>query len=458
MNLRLSTLASTCLGMVCLTICSAVSSAQQPPAKDSPAADRVFGGEQGPTDGAFDRSLSSEQDSSDLRVFTPPWTDPDEIPPPPPEPATPDWGSLDAPVPRPLITPTLDYELVGPPAGIVQADDGFEYRRSVQHPDGVYVADTRFNQPIDLYRPDGFAPLGVLGDHTLQASRLLVSYRFNQTSFRSNLNGTHLVSDQEVLAAFGSSPRRMVSQRHLVVLEYAPTDDLTLLAQLPFVQTSVDHLLRSGANLRTDYTNIGDIGLQSLLVLWRGNRRQLHLNLGASIPVGIPETLHQFPVFTSPQLSYPMRPSSGTFDFLPGLTYRAQSDLWTWGSQILGDVHLGRNRFKYRLGDQVGLTTWAARRWTETIASSARLDAQIFTNIRGADKRIDPALSPLNRSNLRGGERLDLLFGLNYFLGPWQRVPGQFLSIEAGFPIYQSLDGPQPRARWLLNTGLQCAF
>jgi hypothetical protein len=85
------------------------------------------------------------------------------------------------------------------------------------------------------------------------------------------------------------------------------------------------------------------------------------------------------------------------------------------------------------------------------VSTSARLNGLIATNGRGADPNIDPNLTPTNRINLMGGQRLDLLFGLNYQFPDLPRLPGSRLAIEPGFPIYQSLDGPQLRVRWLLN-------
>jgi hypothetical protein len=147
-----------------------------------------------------------------------------------------------------------------------------------------------------------------------------------------------------------------------------------------------------------------------------------------------------------------IRTSSGTFDLLPGLTYRGQNDLWTWGAQSIGTVRTGINRLDYKLGDRVDITAWIARRWGERASTSFRLDSQLWGNVRGADPRLNTALSPTNDPNAQGGDRIDLLFGVNLFF-PGTRLAGQRLSIEAGAPVFQSLSGPQLGTNWLLNTG-----
>ena len=57
----------------------------------------------------------------------------------------------------------------------------------------------------------------------------------------------------------------------------------------------------------------------------------------------------------------------------------------------------------------------------------------------------------------RGGERLDLLFGMNLFSlsGP---LAGHRITLEAGVPIYQRLDGPQLETDWLLTVGWDMTF
>ena len=92
-------------------------------------------------------------------------------------------------------------------------------------------------------------------------------------------------------------------------------------------------------------------------------------------------------------------------------------------------------------------------------------------------------MSPNARANLRGGERIDILFGFNIFLDTdkwkeWDRLfidkdSGQLyqakpkenstdketrLAIEIGFPVHQDLDGPQMKSDWSLMAGVQVSF
>jgi len=376
---------------------------------------------------------------------------------PPPEPEPPRWGTIE----NPNVTvqvPVRQYMLAGPARGIFQHLTGQEYERPVIDPYGVMMADTQYNVAIDLYRPDGIGPAGVFGDHTLKGGgTVLVTYRMQTQEYQGILNGTQHVSNAQVLSQFAFSPTRASLQKHIIQMEYAPTDDLTLMAYVPFEQNAIDFVNAAGTTVRTSFTNPADIPVYLLYVLKRWNRQQIHLNFGMSIPVGALDRLNDVPTPTSPNLTYLLRESSGSFELLPGLTYRGQSDHWTWGLQSIEDIRLGRNRWKYQLGNVYDVTGWASRRLTERFAVSARLDGRVWGNIHGADPRLNQAISPMNRPDLQRGERLDLLFGLNYY-GIDRVIPGQRLSIEAGAPIYQSLRGPQLGTNWLLNFNWSIMF
>ncbi len=64
---------------------------------------------------------------------------------------------------------------------------------------------------------------------------------------------------------------------------------------------------------------------------------------------------------------------------------------------------------------------------------------------------------PTADPNRRGGERVDLLFGVNFYV-PEGSLKGHRLAVRAGLPIYQSLDGPQLETDWQFTIGWQWVF
>jgi len=351
----------------------------------------------------------------------------------------------------------VQYTLVGPPLGLVQPAQGQEYRRILTDPHTLLVDDAKMAQPIDLYRPDGIAPIGISGDHTLRTGQAMVSYRYLQNVFEDNFVHARRISNARVQSAFPFVPNRRLNGRQVALLEYGATDNFTFLAQLPFWHNEIDYLQPGGGNFHTSFTNPGDISLTGLYVLRREARRQWHLNMGLSIPTGFLDYLTNQPSATVPNLPYQLRTSSGSYELLPGVTYRGQSDAWSWGFQSTARIPLGLNRFNYEAGNEADITGWFSRRWTERWSTSARLDGLFIGDIRRADPRLDPRLAPTNRPSLQGSELLNALFGINYYL-PDGRVPGQRLSIEAGLPIFQSLSGPQLGLDWAINSGWTMIF
>lgn len=371
---------------------------------------------------------------------------------PPPEPPPPQWGSMEQPIRGPLQMATYDYLQIGPPRAFIQRDTEQVYTRPIDDPERLLQDDDRLNTPIDLYRPDGLAPPGVTGDHTLKQGHALFSYRYSVVGYQASQIGSHLATAGRVLQQFNYAPQQMYKQQHLLLLEYAPTDNLTYLLQFPIQENSINYLTSSGTTIHDANTQLGDISMWALYALKRWKNQQIHANLGLSIPTNLIQTLNQFSTPGSVHLSYPIRVGSGSYELLPGLTYRGQTEKWTWGVQSIATLPLGYNRYGYEVGHSIDINAWAWRRLTKGFAASGRLHGMGWGNIHGYDANLTPALVETNSPNLQAGTRLDLLFGGQYY-APWIRVPGNWFSIEAGCPIYQNLHGPQPRATWLLNGG-----
>jgi hypothetical protein len=374
------------------------------------------------------------------------------------DPAPADWGNIASPRAAPTRPPVRSYVLVPAAEGVVQPAWGDTFDQSVLNPEETFHHGPVFCPSVELDRPDGLAPIGVFGDHTLEAGgQLLISYRYNATIFDGNRDGKGSISTAGVLADFPIAPTHMWTQRHTALMEYGVTDDLTLLALLPFQSITIDQVTAAGTAIDNANTDPGDVIVQALYIVWRGDRQQVHLNLGLEIPLGLQESERFPPTPDSPDKSYPLRTSSGTYDFMPGATYRGQNDDWTWGAQGIGTIRFGINNFDYKLGNRLELTAWLARRLSENLSLSFRLDGNIWANIFGADPRLNQLLVPTNRPDLQGGRRLDVLFGMNLYV-PGDYLHAQWFSVEGGLPAYQSLFGPQLETDWTINAGYNLRF
>ena len=101
-----------------------------------------------------------------------------------------------------------------------------------------------------------------------------------------------------------------------------------------------------------------------------------------------------------------------------------------------------------------------ARRLNDWLSLSARALFESWGNIAGSDHALNPTIAPTMDPRLRGGGRGSLLLGRNLIfpdrLGGI--LAGQRVAVEARFPVYQHLDGPQLELDWSVVAGWQSAF
>ena len=338
-----------------------------------------------------------------------------------------------------------------------------------------------------------YSPLGVMGNHTHKAGDAMFSYRYGIMEMNGNLDGTTTLSTQDILdAGFMMAPTSMRMEMHMLGAMYAASDAITLMAMLPLKRIEMSSRMPMPNNpqmtmaRKAKTSGVGDLKLAGILPLWAAadHSRTLNLNAGLSIPTGsIKETGPGMNAGETLRLPYPMQLGSGTFDLLPGLTYLTEKDGWSWGAQASSVIRLGENGEGYSLGNRLQATAWYSHKLSDTLSASARIEGSTWGKIDGQDAELNPMMSPNARADLRGGERIDILFGLNIFLdtdrwNQWDRLfvdkdSGQLLKakpkknsadketrlgIEIGFPVHQDLDGPQMESAWRLMAGVQVSF
>lgn len=310
-------------------------------------------------------------------------------------------------------------------------------------------------------RPDGHAPIGVMGDHMHHAGEWMVSLRAMRMHMDGMRDGTDELSSSEVFAeGFPVTPEKMDMDMLMFGVMYAPSDDLTLMAMVPYLSKEMDHLTSPMAGSRrftTESQGLGDIQLSGLYRIYDQDAQHVHLNLGLSAPTGSTDERDDTPAMADAKLPYPMQLGSGTWDLLPGVTYLGQSNDWSWGAQGTVRVHLGRNDEGYSKGDSYDLTGWFARRLLQSLSASLRLDWSSWKNIDGSDSDLNPMMVPTADPDLQGGDRLDLLAGMNWYASSGA-LKGHRLAFEFGVPVYQDLDGPQLETDWIATLGWQLSF
>ena len=336
----------------------------------------------------------------------------------------------------------------------------------------LLLASTASAQPWTSSRPDGHAPIGVMADHTHGAGEFMLSYRFMYMDMAGSRIGTDAIEETDIVSPMGEgflvSPTEMPMQMHMLGAMYAPTDRVTLMVMLPYLQSEMDHVSRmsvmddpEAVAFTTEASGLGDVKLAALIGLAEFGRSRAHATLGVSLPTGSIEEMDETPMSAPNEtlLPYPMQIGSGTYDLQPSLTYLGQSDRFGWGAQARGTIRLGQNTHAYTLGNRLAGTAWTSVLVTDALSLSARADVQTWGNIRGGDPAYAMAVAgrvvPTVFTDLRSGTRADVSVGVNLQV---PALPGMRIAAEVAAPVYQSLTGPQLETDLVATVGAQYAF
>jgi hypothetical protein len=306
-------------------------------------------------------------------------------------------------------------------------------------------------------RPDSHAPIGVMGDHVMDEGEVMLTYRYMKMKMDGNRTGTDRVSTP--LPGFMVSPLSMDMDMHMFGLMVAPSEKLTLSLMVPVLSLSMDHRVNSNnVEFTTESESVGDITFAGIYQLVNADKSNLFLNLGLSVPTGSIDEKDTLPVSAGVpvQLPYPMQTGSGTYDITPGLTYTTLYSSWSWGMQGLYTFRTGENDNGYTLGDKLNASAWLAKMMSHSFSLSARLNVLDWKNVDGADTALAAMPTvPTKNPELRGGRRVDALFGINYVA---HGLNFMRLAAEVGVPVYQDLNGPQLEADLMFTLGAQYTF
>ena len=173
--------------------------------------------------------------------------------------------------------------------------------------------------PWTAGRPDGHAPITVMGEHMHAMGEWMLSYRFMSMDMEGLLKGSDNVSTNSMLTKNGGDyamlPEKMSMNMHMLGTMYAVSDKWTLMAMLNYLDNDMDMNMEMGAmkmvmKSSAESSGFGDIKFSGLydLASW-DNGQRVHFNVGISVPTGsIDEKASDGKI-----LGYGMQLGSGTF-------------------------------------------------------------------------------------------------------------------------------------------------
>ncbi|MCY4342300.1 MAG: hypothetical protein OXE83_01825 [Gammaproteobacteria bacterium] len=308
----------------------------------------------------------------------------------------------------------------------------------------------------DAGRADDHAPIGVMADHRHDKGEWMFSYRAMLMTMAGNRDGTQGLAPDQLLrsgsGAYRVAPLEMTMTMHMLGVMHAPSDSITLMAMAPYYSSMrMDHATAMGGQFETAADGLGDLRFSALFPLAGDGTA----SLGIVAPTGRTSHRDLTPMGES-VLPYPMQIGSGSWSATGSLTWNRQRASGSFGAQIRGLVRLDDNKHGYRREDRAEATAWGAWAPRPEFSLSLRAKYGAWSDIRGADPRFARALAgnlaPTVDPQLRGGQRLEAIVGLNVLLGRHR------LGAEASLPLHQDLDGPQLETDHMLTFGWQYAL
>jgi len=208
-------------------------------------------------------------------------------------------------------------------------------------------------------RADGHAPIGVMGDHMHKAGEFMLSYRFMRMDMAGNRIGTDEVSPEEIVTTVPTLrvvPTEMPMNMHMFGAMYAPSDWLTLMAMVNYIDKSMDHITFQGMSgktrlgtFTTESEGFGDTTVTALIKLLDQPRvdgnDHLHINLGLSLPTGSITESDTLPGMGGPmdrRLPAAMQLGSGTYDLLPSRTWIHGLAPWAYLKHVFAELPKAR--------------------------------------------------------------------------------------------------------------------
>ena len=323
--------------------------------------------------------------------------------------------------------------------------------------------------PWTASRPDGHAPISVMGDHMHQMGEWMVSYRYMTMDMENLLKGSDSITLDSQLGTALVGDFKMVSTKmtmdmHMFGVMHAISDEWTIMGMINYLDNEMDMTMAHFmGGMRHDHamaaksSGLGDLKLVGLydLANWDHGRR-IHLNLGLSLPTGSIDEKSG-----TNTLGYGMQLGSGTWDFHPAITLLGQTESYSYGAQIGGILRIGENDQDYSLGNKFCASLWGARIITDSLSASAKLDYSSQDELDGSDSRLDARNmmmpSPGFNPTFQGRDLSTFGFGLNYYFQEGG-LSGHRLAAEWETPIDQKVNGIQLELDAVWTLGWQYAW
>jgi len=291
-----------------------------------------------------------------------------------------------------------------------------------------------------------------------------VSLLYKQMRLEGYLDGRDSVENNQVLfdgsqarttKNFPIVPTTILQEAFIINVSYSLDAINQIAISIPVIRQSTDHIsiVPNYNEFNISSSGMGDIVLHYSGLMTRRIDYKLSYSLGLSLPLGSIERKGDTPrAAGEQQLPYTMQLGSGTWDLPTSLSYQYFGyDSWLLGVDLLAKVRLGKNSRSYRLGNRLSVDLWAKWQRSNFVQPFSKLTYQQWGTIKGQDDELlVPAAfvypASITNPDYFGGKKLNATLGAHFKI-----KHKQHLNIAVSFPLYQDLNGIQPKEKYSSN-------
>ncbi len=311
-------------------------------------------------------------------------------------------------------------------------------------------------------------------ENTSEEQRWAFSYTYRRSSSGGYRSGTTDLTFDDVLFSPGDVrtsqnfpvlPTYICQYVHAFSGTYALNDKVFASISIPYISQSTEHISSvpgfSDFTLKSD--GIGDIGLNVSYQARTSRRSALQFTAGLRLPTGSIDKKGDTPrngTGTLERLPYTMQIGSGTVDIAGAANYSHYIDNLQFAANINGTLRTGANDNGYRLGHNYGAAVSAQYSKLHWFQPGLRISVRKNLSIAGQDDSLlvpQPIPFPASITNPDnfGGTKV---YGTAFVKICPKDDCSYSLSAEIGEPIYQNLEGIQPKDRHQLSLSLGAKF
>lgn len=290
-----------------------------------------------------------------------------------------------------------------------------------------------------------------------QLSPWTLTYQYKAAEFGGYLDGTRALGYEDVLwngqegtrtdKNFPILPTKITQQAHIFALGYQFNSRWQGHISLPYIKQETEHK-SIVSNYNTFTISTDGIGDASISASYNLIADKLRLSFGISLPTGSINEKGDTPRASGDQqVPYTMQLGSGTYDFPIELSYQSNT-VTNFNMNLSVNIRTGTNDRNYRLGNNYNLNGRYKIELSSGLQAFAGLSFQHSDSIHGQDNALlvngpYPYPAGITNPNFYGGKKVKVGLGILC-----QVSKNYQINIELAKPIYQNLNGPQPKEKW----------